>query len=108
MNLVQFIDQKGKRRVGLVVGASIIVLKKAATTLDLARLALAEGKKLAAMASSLAGTATEDYAAALKEKRVLTPVDHPDPAHCIITGTGLTHLGSASARDGMHKKLSGA
>jgi hypothetical protein len=41
MNLVQFIDQKGKRRVGLVVGASIIVLKKAATTLDLARLALA-------------------------------------------------------------------
>jgi len=108
MNLVQFIDQKGKRRVGLVVGASIIVLKKAATTLDLARLALAEGKKLAAMASSLAGTSTEDYAAALKEKRVLTPVDHPDPAHCIIAGTGLTHLGSASARDGMHKKLSGA
>ena len=84
------------------------MLKKANTTLDLARLALDEGKKLAAMASSLAGTATEDYAAALKEKRVLTPVDHPDPAHCIITGTGLTHLGSAAARDGMHKKLSGA
>ncbi len=39
---------------------------------------------------------------------MLTPVDHPDPAHCIITGTGLTHLGSAAARDGMHKKLSGA
>jgi len=64
MNLVQFIDQKGKRRAGLVVGASIIVLKKAATTLDLARLALAEGKKLAAMASSLAGTATEGKARA--------------------------------------------
>ena len=71
-------------------------------------MALKEGEKLSAMASSLAGSATEDYAAALKEKRVLTPVDHPDPAHCIITGTGLTHLGSAAARDGMHKKLSGA
>ena len=57
MNLVQFVDSKGKRRVGLVAGANIMVLKKANTTLDLARLALAEGKKLAAMASSLAGTA---------------------------------------------------
>lgn len=108
MNLVQIVDSKGKRRVGLVGGGEVVILKKVSTTLDLARMALKEGKKLAAMASSLAGTATEDYAKALKERRVLTPVDHPDPAHCIITGTGLTHLGSASARDGMHKKLSGA
>lgn len=108
MNLVQIRDQKGKRRVGLVAADRIVLLKKAATTLDLARLALSEGVKLSAMASSLATSTTEDYAAALKEKRVLTPVDHPDPAHCIITGTGLTHLGSAAARDGMHKKLSGA
>ena len=108
MNLVQIIDSKGKRRVGLVDGGTIAILKKAATTLDLARMALREGKKLGHMATSLAGGATEDYAGALKETRVLSPVDHPDPAHCIITGTGLTHLGSASARDGMHKKLSGA
>jgi len=108
MNLVQITDLKGKRRVGLVAADRIVLLKKAATTLDLARMALKEGVKLSAMASSLATSVTEDYAAALKEKRVLTPVDHPDPAHCIITGTGLTHLGSAAARDGMHKKLSGA
>ena len=30
------------------------------------------------------------------------PVRHPDPAHMYLTGTGLTHLGSASARDAMH------
>ena len=108
MNIVQIVDSKGKRRVGLAAGAQVVLLKKVATTLDLAKLALKEAKSLSAMASSLAGTATEDYAKALKEKRVLTPVDHPDPAHCIITGTGLTHLGSAAARDGMHKKLSGA
>jgi hypothetical protein len=35
---------------------------------------------------------------------ILPPIDHPDPAHCIITGTGLTHLGSTSQRDNMHKK----
>lgn len=108
MNLVQIRDQKGKRRVGLVDGANIVLLKKVATTIELAKLALKEGKKLAALAASLATSSTEDYARALKDKRVLTPVDHPDPAHCIITGTGLTHLGSAAARDGMHKKLSGA
>ena len=107
MNLVQIVDGKAKRRVGLVDGGQIVLLKRVAATLDLARMALKEGGKLQAMARSLASSATEDYAAALKEKRVLTPVDHPDPAHCIITGTGLTHLGSASARDGMHKKLSG-
>jgi hypothetical protein len=61
--------------------------------------------RLAAKARALTGAGTEDYAAALKELRILTPVDHPDPAHCIITGTGLTHLGSAAARDGMHRKL---
>lgn len=108
MNLVQIRDQKGKRRVGLVDGANIVLLRKVATTIELAKLALKEGKKLAALAASLATSSTEDYARALKDKRVLTPVDHPDPAHCIITGTGLTHLGSAAARDGMHKKLSGA
>ena len=108
MNIVQIIDGKGKRRVGLVAADRIVLLKKVATTLDLARMALKEGAKLSATASSLAGSATEDYAVALKEGRVLSPVDHPDPAHCIITGTGLTHLGSAAARDGMHKKLTGA
>jgi hypothetical protein len=46
-----------------------------------------------------------DLAAAYAEGRMRTPISHPDPAHLHITGTGLTHLGSASARDAMHKKL---
>jgi len=108
MNLVQIEDGRGRRRVGIVEGDRIVLLKRVATTLALARLALSEQSRLAAMARRLASGSTEDYVAALKENRVLTPVDHPDPAHCIVTGTGLTHLGSAAARDGMHKKLSGA
>jgi hypothetical protein len=31
------------------------------------------------------------------------PVDHPDSAHVWLTGTGLTHLGSAEGRDKMHR-----
>lgn len=30
------------------------------------------------------------------------PLRHPDPAHMFLTGTGLTHLGSASTRNAMH------
>ncbi len=107
MNLVQFIDVKNKRAVGLVAGGKLIKLKKVTSTKALAENAIAEGKSLKVMAESLATTTTEDYAAALKEKRVLPPLTHEDAAHCIITGTGLTHLGSASARDSMHKKLGG-
>ena len=107
MNLIQFIDAKNKRAVGLVGGGKIIKLKRATRMTELATLALSDGKSLNATANNLATATTEDYATALKEKRVLPPLTHDDAAHCIITGTGLTHLGSASARDSMHKKLDG-
>jgi hypothetical protein len=107
MNLIQFLDVKNKRAVGLVAGGMIIKLKQVKSMVALAAHALKDGKSLSATAKALATSATEDYAAALREKRVLSPLTHDDPAHCIITGTGLTHLGSASARDSMHKKLDG-
>lgn len=34
--------------------------------------------------------------------RLLAPVDHPEPACCLVSGTGLTHLGSARHRQAMH------
>lgn len=33
---------------------------------------------------------------------LLPPVCHPDPYKLLISGTGLTHIGSASVRDAMH------
>ena len=36
------------------------------------------------------------------EGRVLAPLDHPEPARFLVTGTGLTHTGSAAARNQMH------
>lgn len=107
MNIVQFIDMKNKHSVGLVVGGKLIKLKRVQSTKALAELALKDGMSLSRMATGLATSTAEDFSAALKEKRVLSPLTHDDPAHCIITGTGLTHLGSASARDSMHKKLDG-
>jgi hypothetical protein len=107
MNLVQYINEKGRRAVAVAAGDGLHAVKSVSSTVELAKRALKERKKLAKLAKDLSSERPESYAAALKEKRVLPPVTHDDLAHCIITGTGLTHLGSASARDSMHKKLDG-
>ncbi|MCF3638890.1 GguC protein [Rhizobium sp. TRM95111] len=49
-----------------------------------------------------------DLDAAYAAGRLLAPITHPDPAHLHLTGTGLTHLGSAATRDSMHKKTTEA
>lgn len=33
--------------------------------------------------------------------RIGLPIEHADPAHCLVTGTGLTHVSSAMTRDRM-------
>jgi hypothetical protein len=71
--------------------------------LGLAQAALAAGATLAEAAQAHPLGAEVDITAALAESRVLAPIDHPDPAHLVLTGTGLTHLGSAEGRDKMHK-----
>jgi hypothetical protein len=65
------------------------------------------GISLSQAASELRTNETVDLHNAQAEGRLLTPIDHPDPAHCHVTGTGLTHLGSAEGRDKMHKAASG-
>jgi hypothetical protein len=76
------------------------------TTYKLARAALDEGTSLADAARSRLGEEV-DVEAAAAEGRLLSPIDHPDPAHLYLTGTGLTHLGSAEGRDKMHKAAAG-
>ena len=36
------------------------------------------------------------------EWRLLSPFTHPEPARCLVTGTGLTHKASADNRQAMH------
>ena len=44
-----------------------------------------------------------DPAAELASGNILAPIYHDDSAHLMMSGTGLTHLGSADARDRMHR-----
>src|SRR5258707_6890467 len=81
------------------------LVKGARTTLDLAGQAIAEGVSLRKLIADRGVGKPVDLGRALKQKRVLAPIDHKDPAHVIVSGTGLTHLGSAEGRDKMHKDL---
>ncbi|HVZ99321.1 MAG TPA: AraD1 family protein [Caulobacterales bacterium] len=70
-------------------------------TYALAQAAIAARQPLAEFAQARLGEAI-DVRAAEAQGRLLPPIDHPDPAHLLVTGTGLTHLGSAEGRDKMH------
>ena len=103
MHLIQFTDEAGKRAVGATEGGVTKVVTGEASVYALAIEAADTGRSLAEVVAAKGHGATVDRAALLRDGRLLSPIDHPDAAHLYVTGTGLTHLGSASTRDAMHK-----
>jgi hypothetical protein len=108
MLLVQFKQADGQRRIGVLEdeGRKIHVVEGYASTYELAQAAIAGNGSLQSLASAGLGAVVLDYAEVAQAGRLLPPLDHSDSAHCYVTGTGLTHLGSADGRDAMHKKIS--
>lgn len=98
-SLIQFRDRNGARRVALLDDRGARLVTGAETTLQLAHQAIAEDATLAELAMGRLGVGI-----ALEEVTLLAPVDHPDPARLLLSGTGLTHIGSAAGRDAMHRK----
>ncbi len=106
MRLTQFVGRDGARRVAVADdGPTLQVLSGTTRVYDLALEAARTGRTLTALASSRIGSERESYDDVVRERRLLPPLDHPDPYRCLVTGTGLSHLGSAAARDSMHTKL---
>lgn len=99
LRLVQ-IEAAGGRRVASLTEDRAALLAGVASVYELAGLAIEEGISLEQAARGRCTGEVIDIAAA--GVRLLPPVDHPDPAHLYLTGTGLTHLGSAESRDKMH------
>ena len=74
-------------------------VRGADTLLDFAQRVLDDGMGLAdAVAAAGLGEPID-----LGGVTLLNPIDHADPAHLLVTGTGLTHLGAAEGRDAMHR-----
>ncbi|MBI1220068.1 MAG: GguC protein [Rhodobacteraceae bacterium] len=77
------------------------------TIYALAQEAIAAGTGLAETVAAKGQGEAAYLARLLDAGRIDTPLRHPDPAHLHLTGTGLTHTGSASARDAMHADTAG-
>jgi len=103
LRLLQHRDDDGTRSVIADDGRSPRLVNRVGSTRELAQQAIEAGITLAEMVASVGLGREIDPASALAAGRILPPIDHEDPAHLLMSGTGLTHLGSADARDEMHR-----
>jgi hypothetical protein len=94
------------RRVALVEEPVVRLLDCCSSIYELAHVAIRSGLKLSDVARQRARRETLDYEPIYRgesEWKLLPAIDHPEePARCLISGTGLTHLGSARNRQSMH------
>jgi hypothetical protein len=98
---------KGRdRTVAVVEEPHLRLLHHAASIYALAQEAIATGVKLSTLAQQKLSNLVLEYDpiyGGQSEWRILPPLDHPDePSRCLVSGTGLTHLGSARDRQDMH------
>ena len=105
MRLLQFLDAGHERVARVEANGAVYPLSRYQTTWQLARQAITERKTLEQYVGAEPVDAPIAYVDLLRDERLLPPLTHADPAHCLVSGTGLTHLGSAAARDAMHAKL---
>lgn len=104
--------QRGStRRVAQVEEPVLRLLDGVDSVLALAEQAIAANASLAELVPKLASSETLEYDPIYfgsSEWRALVPIDHPEPTRCLVSGTGLTHYGSAAIRDTMHGQTSDA
>jgi hypothetical protein len=89
----QLLDQTGARRVAASAGEGAYIVPGAWTVHAIASEAALCGLSLAQVLARLGRGEDVDLPRALEEGRLLAPIDHPDPAHCHLTGVGLSHFG---------------
>ncbi|MCS2608301.1 AraD1 family protein [Halomonas dongshanensis] len=104
MRLIQYVEQDHLRVAEVEDAQRVRGVDIEGGTYALARAAIAEGTSLEQAVRSRRSERRLDYQRLVDERRLLPPLTHPDPAHCLVTGTGLTHLGSADTRSAMHAK----
>jgi hypothetical protein len=105
MNLVQFLDLNGDQRIGSPVNGSLRILDRFNSVYELVNQAIRTRTPLIDLVTIHLTDRTESYDQVIAERRLRVPLNHPDPARCWVSLTGLTHLGSAKSRDAMHANL---
>ena len=102
MLLSQCLTDDGTMQVVVRDGPEAYALKQASSLHALALDCIRQGISLREAIGIVGLGDAVDLVSAQAEGRVRSPISHADPAHLHLTGTGLTHLGSAATRDAMH------
>ena len=116
MRIVQLQTSDRGRRLGVINGDKVLDITEIAglptlrSVYEAFQLAQERGSSLNEILAARAKDSSRrfDYKDVLASEPgsswpyLLSPVDHPDPYRALVTGTGLTHLGSMKSRDEMH------
>lgn len=108
MQLVQ-LDKSGARRVALVKEPELYLIDGFASVYALAAAAIAGDSSLTNLVTKYLASERLEYDlvyTGASDWTLLPPIDHPEePSRCLVSGTGLTHLGSARDRQSMHESV---
>jgi hypothetical protein len=111
LRLVQ-LRSAASRSVAVVEEPKLRCLAGVRSIYDLAQLSIASGETLQAAVAKAGSGDRLDYDAVYSGAsawHLLAPIDVPEkPARVLVSGTGLTHLGSARERQAMHKDADSA
>lgn len=108
MRFVQ-LEQGAMRCVALVNEPELQLIDGFESVYALASAAIADGGSLTDLVTKQLASERLDYDLVYSGSsawKLLPPIDHPDePSRCTVSGTGLTHLGSARDRQSMHENV---
>ena len=111
LRLVQLTHPQLGRRVAVVEEPRLRLLRECESIYELAQSAIRLNQSMRVYIESLDSDESIAYDSVYGQQvgtrdangwRLLPPIDHPDSTHCFVTGTGLTHKGSAENRQSMH------
>jgi hypothetical protein len=103
--MMRLVQLNFPQQVAVVEGNQLRVLKRYPSVYHLASDAAAKRVRLGKLVSKSLSKQTLDYDSVYggdSQGRLLPAFTHPEPARCVVTGTGLTHKVSAATRQAMH------
>ncbi len=107
IRLVQ-LSGPGGRRLAIVDEPHLVLLEGISSVYALAQRCIAEHRTAPGLIAAVTGKERvpyDDVYSGASSWRLLPAADHPDePARCLVSGTGLTHVASARNRQAMHGK----